>query len=40
MLEQDYIMRLVREFFEALELFIRQKRPIEVKIENLRALYD
>lgn len=40
MLEQDYIMRLVREFFEALELFLLRREAVEVKAERLQTLYN
>lgn len=40
MIEQDYILRLMREFFEALELLLRSKKSVEIKIEKLQQLYE
>ena len=40
MIEQDYILRLMREFFEALELFLQSRKSVEVKIEKLQLLYE
>jgi len=40
MIEQDYILRLLREFFEALELLLQNKKSVEIKIEKLQQLYD
>lgn len=38
MLERDYIMRLVREFAEALELLLG-KKDIDMQREEMRAMY-
>ena len=40
MIEQDYILRLMREFFEALELLLRSRKSVEIKIEKLQQLYE
>lgn len=40
MIQQDYILRLIREFMEALQLIIRGKKDIEKKQELLTNLYN
>lgn len=39
MLERDYIMRLVREFAEALELLL-SKKDRDMQMEEMRAMYN
>ena len=40
MLQQDYILRIIREFAEALSLLRREKKDVRQKEEALLKLYD
>lgn len=40
MIRQDYFLRLLREFFEALQLVLRSKTDIRQKKDDLNRMYD
>ncbi len=40
MLQQDYILRLIREFMEALQLYVSRQKDIEKREDNILKLYD
>lgn len=40
MLQQDYIMRIIREFMEALQLYVSRQKDVKKKQEKILELYD
>ena len=39
MIQQDYILRIIREFMEALQLFVSRQKDIKKKEEKILELY-
>lgn len=40
MIQQDYIMRIIREFMEALQLYVSRQKDVKKKQEKILELYD
>lgn len=40
MIQQDYIMRIIREFMEALQLYVSRQKNVKKKQEKILELYD
>lgn len=40
MLQQDYILRIIREFMEALQLYVSRQKDVKKKQEKILELYD
>lgn len=40
MLQQDYILRIIREFMEALQLYVSRQKDVKKKQEKILQLYD